>query len=280
MNFRKISILGVGLMGGSLALALKEKFPKIALWGYARNKSSYERLNRLNIVDLVSQSLEEVVRDSDLVILASPIRVILKHLEEIGCFLKKGAIVIDLGSVKKVVIDRAKKCLPKDVSFVGCHPLCGSEKKGALNANKDLYKNSLCIITSFNASSQIIKEFWESLGSKVYFLNPSLHDRILSDISHLPHILSFSLTELVSLKAMNLASGSFRDLTRISSSPPDVWVDIFIYNGKNIINSIQRYIKILRWFTQRIKESNEEELFSKIKKINKKIGKLGIPHYL
>ena len=184
-------------MGGSLALALKDSFPKIYLVGFARSKRSEIKLKRLSLVDEVTSDLKKLVSDSDLVVLAMPIFTIIDFLKKISLFLKPSAIVIDLGSTKRLIDKAAKKYLPENVQFVGCHPLCGSNKYGSQNADKDLYKNSICVITSNNKAANYVRKIWRKLGSAVYYLSPISHDKMLAYISHLPHIISYSLSYLL-----------------------------------------------------------------------------------
>src|SRR3989338_9365744 len=138
-RIKKIAIIGVGLMGGSLALALKKRFPAKRVYGFARSRSSFRKLQRLGFLDKVEKDLAKLVCDADLVVLGSPVEAICGYFKEISPFLKKGSIVIDLGSTKSLIHKRAKKDLPPGVSFVGCHPLAGSEKSGAEHATTSLY---------------------------------------------------------------------------------------------------------------------------------------------
>jgi prephenate dehydrogenase len=271
--FKKVGIIGVGLMGGSFAQAYREKFPQSKVIGFTRSRASYNRLKNLGILDAVSDDLKAVVEDSDLVVLGLPIYVIIEFFKKISPYLKRGSIVIDLGSTKKEIEEEAKRILPKDAKFVGCHPLCGSEKSGVEYARKNLYKNSLCIITSpkHHKATKTIKRLWQSLGSKVYFMDASFHDKALSYVSHLPHILSFSLARLVPKNYYKFSSASFTDMTRISSSSAYLWRDIFLSNKKNLTKNISEFIEILKDFKRLIEKNKERELFLTIKKINQKI---------
>lgn len=276
--FKKVGIIGVGFMGGSFALAYKEKFPQSFIFGFARSQSSYRRLRKLNILDKVSKDLEEVVSDSELVVLSLPIYVIIEYFKIITPYLKKNTILIDLGSTKVEIEKAAQKSLFYPNNFVGCHPLCGSEKSGGEYAQKDLYKNSLCIITSSKRlkSTRMIKKLWESLGSKVYFMSASNHDKIISYVSHLPHILSFSLIKLVPKTYYSFSSSSFQEMTRIGASSAYLWRDIFLSNSKNITKNITAYIKVLQGLNDLIKKKKGRQLFSTIKKTSEKIKEKSI----
>ncbi|MDD4954551.1 MAG: prephenate dehydrogenase, partial [Candidatus Omnitrophica bacterium] len=196
---KKIVILGVGFMGGSLALAIKKNFPSVSVTGYARSSSSYKKLSKLNIVDKVEADLGKAVCGSDIVICAAPIYSIIDYFKKIAPFLKKEAIVIDLGSTKELIGKKALQYLPKNTYFVGCHPLCGSDKSGARFSTPNLYRGALCLVS--NCADKIalhkIEIFWKALGSRVILVDPKTHDKILSSVSHLVHVVSFSLTEFV-----------------------------------------------------------------------------------
>ena len=270
MELKKISIVGVGFMGGSLALALKKVYPKVSLWGYARSKSSFNRLKKLKIVDVVTGDLGELISNSDIVILAMPVLTIVDYFKRIALFLKKGAVVIDLGSTKEMIEKEAKKRLPRYVDFVGSHPLCGSNKYGPENAIIDLYRGSVCIVTSSNKSVQFVTKLWKRLGCRVYTMDAPSHDKILSYVSHLVHVASYALSLDVPSRYLHFASSSFNDVTRVSSSSPDSWADIFLSNRKHITNGINEYIRILELFKGLIKSGDRESIVKLIKKINLK----------
>lgn len=265
MKIKKVCIVGVGLMGGSFALALKEKFPSFELWGYARNRRSYYKLKKLGLLDRVSSNLKDVVYDSDLVVLGLPIYLIIDYLEKLAPFLKKRCVVMDLGSTKMVVSQKAKEILPKEVFFVGTHPLCGSEKSGAQYASKDLYSDSVCIITSPSQSegTKLVKRIWERLGAKVYFLSPRLHDELLSLFSHIPHLLAFSLLKIAQKKYknyFNLTPPSFSVFKRLAESNPDIWTDIFISNRENLIRHIDLFLTTMESFSTILHNRDKKRL--------------------
>ena len=267
---KKIAIIGVGFMGGSLGLSLKKVLPKIRVCGYARSQRSYTKLKKLKLLDAVEKNMAKIVEGADIVILALPVQAINDYFRRIAPFLKKGAIVFDLGSSKKSIEESAHRFLPKNVSFVGCHPLCGSEKSGAEFSRSDLYEGACCIITSSKSkqSTRIVAEVFRRLGSKVTFVSPDRHDKILSCVSHLPHLVSFSLTGAVSDKYFEFASGSFRDLTRISASPASVWGDIFLSNKRNIIKDLHKFIKVLKTYEGLIRANNKAGLKKAIDRVN------------
>jgi prephenate dehydrogenase len=267
---KKIAIVGVGLMGGSLSLALRKKFPKISVWGYARSQKSYRKLKRLRILDRVERDLKKVVEDADLVVLALPVEAIITHFEKIAPCLKQGAVVFDLGSSKKMIESSITRQLPRGVKFVGCHPLCGSEKGGAEFSTENLYRKALCLITSSPQSNATrrIKKIWEKLGAKVIFVTPRRHDEFLSYLSHLPHLIAFSLTRAFPAKHSPFCLKSFKDLTRISISPAAVWTDILLSNKKNILKDLNRFMEALKEFEHLIKKEDKGKIIELISKVN------------
>ncbi|MBU2044733.1 MAG: prephenate dehydrogenase [Candidatus Omnitrophica bacterium] len=268
---KKIAIIGVGLMGGSLALALKKKFPKLTVWGFARSQASYRKLKRLGFLDKVETDLAKLVSDSELIVFGLPVEAISVYLKKISPFLKKGTVIFDLGSTKSLIQSQAKKVLPSETVFVGCHPLAGSEKSGAEHSLSTLYAGSICFITSAKSkTTRTVKSLWESLGCRVIFIDPNSHDRILSAISHLPHLLSFSLADFVPKNYLEFATPSFKDLTRIANSPASVWADIFLANRKNILKDLEKYLKLLKQYREKLKHSDKTAIIKLIDKANLK----------
>lgn len=263
-------------MAGSLALALKESFSNISISGYARSKESYLKLKKLRILDKIERDLSKVVKDADMVILAMPVGAIVDYLKPLSGLLKKGAIVLDLGSSKRLISNAAKKHLGKKAVFIGCHPLCGSEKSGPGSSCKDLYKDSICLITAdaTDPGIKVVKKLWQGVGSKVVFINPDFHDKVLSSVSHFPHVISFILTYLVPENYHRFASGSFKDLTRISGSSAYVWADIFLSNKDNLLKDAEAFIRALRGFTDTLKKGDRERIVKFIKKVNYKNSKI------
>ncbi|UCG35172.1 MAG: prephenate dehydrogenase [Candidatus Omnitrophota bacterium] len=270
-SIKKIAIIGVGFMGGSLALALKKSYPYISIWGFARSKRSLYRIKKLNVFNRIEQNLKDLVKDADLIVLALPIYAIIEMLKKISPFLKKDAIVCDLGSTKELVEKSAHKILPKGVKFVGCHPLCGGEKHGAEFSKADLYKGALCLVTSSpkRSASKTVDKIWKKLGMKTIYISPSFHDKVLSPFSHLPHFISFSLTRSTPLKYAGYSGASFKDLTRISNSPPSVWTDIFLSNKKNILKDIAQFMKMMQDFKELIRRNNRQGILRFITQVNK-----------
>jgi len=270
--FKRVGIIGVGLMGGSFSLAYKKRFPSSWVVGFARNKNSYKRLKRLKIVDEATEDLKTLVRESELVVLALPVKKIEEYLLKIEPFVQKKTIVVDLGSTKEN-IEKVAQGLNYSKNFVGCHPLCGSEKSGAEFATSELYKDKVCIITSSfkKKSTRKIKRMWHLLGVKTVFVNPHLHDEILAYLSHFPHLLSFSLVKVVPSDFFSFNLKSFKALTRMAKSNIYLWSEIFLVNRKNLVKVINQFVITLEKFKKNLKANNSRVLIRMLKEVNKKV---------
>lgn len=267
--FERITIIGLGLIGGSLALAIKEKHLAGQVIGVSRKQSTIRRALSLGVVDAVSLDVKKGVRHSDLVILATPILKIIDIGKGMSSALKKGAIVTDTGSTKEAIVRRLESSLQDSVSFVGSHPLAGSEKSGLDYIEKDLFKGAYCILTKTSRTNpktlSKIKKFWELLGMKVEVMNPEKHDRVVSKLSHLPHAAAVGLSNASGGLNLHLAAGGFKDTTRIASSSPELWRDIFITNRKNIARDIMVLKKELSKIEEGLKKNNSSGLLELFK---------------
>ena len=249
MMFKRITIIGLGLIGGSLALAIKEKKLAKEIIGVSRRKSTIKRAAKEKIVDFATLDLKEGVRGSDFVIIAAPVLKIVKIAGIIAPFLKKSAIVTDAGSTKRYIVKSIEKTGLNGAYFAGSHPIAGSEKSGIKSADKDLFKGACCIITDTKNTNKEalgkIKRFWKALEMKVIIMSLDRHDRLLSKISHLPHAVSVTLVNSAGRKDIGFAAGGFRDTTRIASGEPGLWKDIFLTNRENLIKDIKVFKKEL-----------------------------------
>ena len=264
MIFKRITIIGLGLIGGSLALAIKEKKLAKEVVGVSRRKSTTRFAVKEKIVDFATLDLKEGVKDSDFVIIAAPVFKILEIAGTIAPFLKKGAIVTDAGSTKRYIVKGIEKIRLKGAYFAGSHPIAGSEKSGIEYADKDLFKGAYCIITKTSNTNKKaldkIKRFWKALEMKVITMPLDRHDRLLSKISHLPHAVSVSLVNSAGRKDIGLAAGGFRDTTRIASGEPGLWKDIFLTNRENLIKDIRMLKKELSKIEAALKNNDSVHL--------------------
>lgn len=258
--FNKVAVVGVGLIGGSLALGIKKKGLCLQVIGVARHKKTLFLAKKANAIDAGSQEIN-IIKDADLVILATPVNTILNLAGEVCKFIKKECVVSDVGSTKAKIVSKLSKIFP---NYVGSHPLTGSEKQGIQNASPDIFHNSLCILTPTKNTNpkalEKVRKLWNQLGAKVIFLGPDRHDRILSFVSHLPHIAAFSLIDIIPNEYLKFGSTGLKDATRIALSGSKLWSDIFISNKKYVIKAIKLFQKNLSQMESAIRKSDRETL--------------------
>ncbi|MDP2921248.1 MAG: prephenate dehydrogenase [Candidatus Omnitrophota bacterium] len=262
--FKKITIIGLGLIGGSLGLAIKKKKLAKEVIGVSRRKSTIDYALEEGIADSVTLDLKKGVKDSDFIIITTPVLTIVSIAKMAAPFLKKGAILTDAGSTKVYIVDNIEKLDIGGAYFAGSHPIAGSEKSGVRSADVDLFKGAYCVVTKTRNSNlkalNKIKRFWTAIGMKVIEFSPEIHDRIFSRVSHLPHASSVSLVNAVGRDHLDLAAGGFRDSTRIASGEPALWQDIFFTNRKNLIKDIGALKKELSKIESALRSNNQSAL--------------------
>jgi len=269
-GFKTVSIIGVGLIGGSLALALKKRGLVNKVIGYGRNEERLRSALELGIIDEFTTSLKES-SSAELIVLSTPLGVFEKIVAELALVLKKGTVLIDVGSVKEWVVNKIEKILPEGVHFVGTHPIAGSDKTGFENARADLFEGAKVVITptenTDKSAIERVSELWRKVGASVEFMSAREHDRVYALMSHLPHLISFCMVNTVAeidKNLINYAGSGFRSFTRIAKSSPELWGDIFIMNSENIL-------KCLNVFSEKIEEMKELILDKNLEKLKESI---------
>ncbi len=271
--FNSVTIIGVGLIGGSLSIALKEQRLANRVIGFGRDENRLKEALKLGIIDSYTLSLKETT-NSELIVLATPMGVFEKILMPIVSFLREGTIVIDVGSVKKQVVESLEKILPPHAHFIGTHPIAGSDRKGFEYAKGDLFRSAKVILTpterTDKPSLDKIAKMWEKLGAVVEIMSADTHDKIYALMSHLPHLVSFSLVntiDKIDKNLINYAGSGFKDTTRIARSDPTIWKDIFCMNRHYLLGALKEYIKILESFKNMLEDgSSEESIFEFIER--------------
>jgi prephenate dehydrogenase len=264
--FRKITIIGVGLLGGSLGLAARKNRLAGEIAGFVRRQKTAIECEKIGAVDYATTDLLAAVSNADLVILCTPLAQMRPLAEQFLPALKGGAIVTDVGSVKAGVVRELESLVQKaGAHFVGSHPMAGGEKMGVLAAKVDLYSNAVCIVTPTKKSSasavRKLEKFWQSLGARTLRLDAEKHDLLVSRSSHLPHVVAATLANLVlnpanSKAQAGLCATGFRDTTRIASGSPEMWRDIALANRKNVSRSMDAFVAELKKFQSAIKRNN------------------------
>lgn len=255
MSIKKITIIGLGLMGGSLGLALKKKIAEVEVRGVDQCGELVCQAEKRGAVDYGTVNLEEGVTGADLIFLATPVSVMPLLCAEMEPYLKDGAIISDLGSVKEQLVECLEEILPARVFFLGGHPMAGSEKGGITEASADLLENAAYLLTpTARTKVQVIDSLsalLAQLGAKVILLSPLEHDRKVAAVSHLPHVLASALINTVgSLEEEEggyflLAAGGFRDTTRIAGSQSEMWSEILLQNKKALLPLLKDLRQVL-----------------------------------
>lgn len=283
MSFNKATILGVGLIGASLALALREKGLCRVLYGYGRDEENLKRAKALGIIDAYSMDAASACREADLVVFATPVGAFKKLAGVLGGSLKKGAVVTDVGSVKGDLVYELEALMPAGVNYVGSHPIAGSDKSGIDDAKPGLFRKALCIITPTENSDkdavQKIAGLWSAVGGRVESMDAYEHDRIYAAVSHFPHLLAYEIVNAAAeadRSYLSYAGRGFKDTTRIASSSPELWRDICMFNGEDIVRLIDIFIARLETVRGYIAGSDADSLekeFIKAKLLRDGIGK-------
>ncbi len=272
--FKKVAIIGVGLMGGSLGLAIKKYGLAKEVIGISHRQSSLVSAIKNKAIDSGEVDLAKGLKGVDLVVLAAPVDAIVMLLGKINKYVKRGCIITDMGSVKVEIDEAARKNLSSPEFFVGSHPLAGSEKKGADFSTADLFQNSICVMTPTKKTNPVAKEkvkfLWSKIGATVKCVDAEKHDKILAYISHLPHLLTYGLMGAVPQEYLEYATRGFKDLTRIASSDPRVWNDICLTNSKNILRSVDEIVGELSTFRKAILNGDEKKIMAYFTKAKEK----------
>ncbi|MBI5380074.1 MAG: prephenate dehydrogenase/arogenate dehydrogenase family protein [Nitrospirae bacterium] len=276
--FQKMTILGVGLVGGSLALACKTRGLVGEICGVGRGRANLEKARALGVVDAVMQDPAEGVRGADLVVLATPVGSFVSLVKAIAPALRPGVIVTDVGSVKGDLVRELEDLMPPGARFVGSHPIAGSERFGVEAASPLLFEGAQCVLTPTSRTDRQafsrIKVLWEQVGSLIVEMDPHTHDRVFAAVSHLPHVVAYALVEAVLGRpgGEDLAAfvaGGFRDVTRIASSHPDLWRDICLRNRESLLREIEGFQTILSRFREAIAREDGEDLFRRFEAARK-----------
>jgi prephenate dehydrogenase len=268
----RLAIIGIGLIGGSLSLALKQAGQVKHVVGYARNEATRERALSLGIIDTAAASIEAAVAEADVILLAVPMGAMASVLAEMAPHLTDNMIITDAGSTKAGVVKAASDILGNSISqFVPGHPIAGTEKSGPSAAFATLYQDHKVILTPMKQTNvsavETIKTMWQQTGAEVSEMTVEHHDLILAATSHIPHLLSFNLVGLLAQnedvdEVLRYAAGGFRDFSRIASSNPVMWRDICLSNHDAILTLLQQYQQQLTEIEQAIQEQDGDYLMT------------------
>jgi len=287
--FKKICIIGCGLIGSSLARAIKKNNLAEKIVSSNRSDAVNKKVIELKIVDDSSSDTKKMADGSDLVVIATPLSSYEDVISKIKNSLKDGVILTDVGSVKESIISLVEKNIPENISWIPSHPIAGTEESGPEAGFSELFQNRWCILTPSKKAKEkdinLLQTFWEKVGSKVDIMQAKQHDYILSITSHMPHLIAYNIVN-TSLNIQDekestivkYSAGGLRDFTRIAASNPIMWRDVFIQNKKNTSKMVDKFIENLEDLKKAIESEDGkklEQIFTKTKKIRKDIIKAG-----
>ena len=266
VRFRKISIIGVGLLGGSLGLAVRRHKLAGEIAGYVRRKASVKDCERAGATDYATTDLLAAVSNADLIVLCTPLAQMQPLVKQLLPALKPGAIVTDVGSVKASVVRELESLVAKSgAHFVGSHPMAGAEKTGVLASRADLFECAMCVVTPTRRTNKTalrkVEKFWKTVGCRTLTLTPEVHDQLVSQSSHLPHVVAAALANRIlnpksPQQQTALCATGFRDTTRIASGSPEMWRDIAMSNRKNLNRALEGYVSDLKKFQTALKRND------------------------
>ena len=240
--FRQITIVGLGLIGGSLGMAIRRRRLAQVVVGLSRTSSTLRRAKARGAIDVGTRDARRAVRDADLVLLATPVDAIVPYARRLVRWMKPGSVLSDVGSSKGRIVRALERALPRHVAFVGAHPLAGSERRGIEAARADLFGGSVCIVTTTRRTPRralrAVTRLWKPLVGRVIVMDPARHDHLLAAVSHAPHLVAFCLVKATDRKALTLAPRSFLDATRVAKSDPALWDDIFLSNRSALLSAM------------------------------------------
>ena len=280
--FDRVTIIGVGLLGSSFALALKKNGLCGPITGCGRNRENLIRAKERNIIDSFEQDPSAACKEADLIMLSTPVGSFPGLTKTIAPALKKGAVLTDVGSVKGALVREIEKTIPQEVHYIGGHPIAGSDRSGIDSANAELFKKAKYIITptenSDPAALKKIQDLWKAFGSEIVTLSPEEHDRIYAAVSHLPHLIAYAMVNTVAdmdRSYLAFSGKGFMDATRIASSSEELWKDICLLNRDNLIEVLAVFQKNLDKLDQYLKAGNSDSLkaeFRKARALRETIG--------
>jgi len=275
-NIKNITILGVGLIGGSLGLALKKYNFSGSIMGLGRRLSTLEMALKKGAVDKITLDFAEAIEPADIVVISTPVELIAPMVEKVAKYAKDGCIITDVGSVKRMPISIIESFLPENLHFVGTHPMAGSEKSSVVAARADLFENALCILTPTEETEpkalEMIESLWRTVGANVTVMSPKEHDFLIAAASHLPHLTACLLTQTVgdirnsAGNALDFTATGFSDTTRIASGSPEIWTGIFRQNADMLIPMIEQLMANLEAFRKILADKDEAQLEKNLKK--------------
>ncbi len=274
--FKEITIVGPGLIGGSLALAIKSEKICKKIVGIDVSRKNLDHAINYNIIDEAREDIDKRINLSSIIFICTPVGSIDRLIKKISNFSNKGQIITDVGSVKNIFSKETLKDDGNKYNLVPGHPIAGTEHSGAKNAKENLFQDKWCILTPSkknNKNVKIISQVYKKIGMKVSIMSTIEHDKIMSITSHLPHLIAFTIVGTAfnlniekKKELINFSAGGFKDFTRIGSSDPKMWTDIFVKNKKFLMKTLELFLKDIKVIKENIERNNEEKIFDLLKR--------------
>lgn len=251
-KWNTVAIIGVGLIGGSIGLALRRRGLTKNVVGIGRRASSLRKAKRNNAVTSTTTNVARGVADADLVVVCTPVQGIAEHVQTVAEACPAGALITDVGSTKGEIVSSLQGRLPPEVRYVGSHPLAGSEKTGCDYADHQLLVDRVVIITPSRgtapSATKGIRQFWNALGARVLEMTPQEHDRALASTSHLPHLVASILAASTPEEFLRWAASGWLDTTRVAGGDAELWKQIILSNRRHVLKSLSKFEKVLASF--------------------------------
>lgn len=270
--YNRVALIGLGLIAGSMSLAMRRAKLAGEIVGFARSEETRSVAREINLVDRIEDNLSDAVKDADLVVLCVPVGAMGAVMQEIAPFLKKGATVSDVGSVKKAVFEAVLPHLPEGVHFIGAHPMAGTEHSGPRSGFATLFDNRWCLIVPPEGADQAaidrLSDLWKGIGSNIEYMDPEHHDLVCAVVSHTPHLIAYTmvgvaddLRRVTDSEVIKFSAAGFRDFTRIAASDPTMWRDVFLTNKDATLEILGRFTEELFALQRAIRMGDGQQLF-------------------
>lgn len=272
--FKKIAIIGLGLMGGSLAAACRKRFPRVRIVGITRNPTALALAKKKKWIHEGTRDIALGASGADVIVLCTPVGTYLPILKKIDRVCEKDALVMDVGSVKASVAAEVNRTKWENLSFVGCHPMAGSQERGIEAADPSLYDGGLILLAkdakTCPRSLKQARQFWRHFSDRIAVLDPRLHDELVGQVSHLPHAVAVCLVRAIAPSALKFAATGFRDTTRIAASDSSIWQPIFKANRKVLLAALRQFEKSLAQFRKKVQARDPKVLIRFLDEARKK----------
>lgn len=262
--FESLAIVGVGLLGGSVALAAKQRGLARRVIGVGRDATRLEQARTAGLIDDIATNLDQAAAHSDFLIFCTPVNSIVQGVLEASGACRPGTLITDVGSTKSNLCRELVSRLPNGVTFVGSHPLAGSEKQGWEHALADLFDGRVCVVTPTEPASRDavgrLTAFWQAVGMTVLEMSPEAHDCALAQSSHVPHVVASALAQTLADENLLLAATGFADTTRIAASDPNVWVPILMENRESVLARLDEFSSQVAVFREALAKADADKL--------------------